>query len=149
MSGLLCRAFFIILEPLILFMYYKEFDLWNERKKQVDKKVPTQTLYIHEREVWWCTVGVNVGVEIDGKKHDFERPVLVVKKFNRMMFWGIPLTSKGQSHHYVIRVQHGKGSSFANLAQLRMFSSKRIHRKIAMLSKKSFHEVLGQIKSWL
>lgn len=33
-------------------------------------------------------------METDGKHHSFERPVVVIYKFNKEMFWGIPLTSK-------------------------------------------------------
>ncbi len=134
---------------LILIMYNKEFDIWNEKKKLVDKKASSSSLYFHEREVWWCTVGVNIGVEVDGKNRDFERPVLVIKKFNDHMFWGVPLTSKIKSYSYFIRVNHEKGTSFANLAQLRMFSSKRTRRKVTTLTEKSFSEVLEKIKSWL
>jgi mRNA interferase MazF len=126
-------------------MYYKNFDLWNEKKKRVESELHSKTRYFNEREIWWCSVGVNVGVEVDGKNNDFERPVLVIKKFNKMMFWGIPLTSKEIYRSYLIKVSHEKGFSFANLAQLRLFSSKRIRRKITMLSVKSFQEVLTKL----
>lgn len=130
-------------------MYQKQFDLWNEQKKQVEGNQLAHPFYFHEREVWWCSVGVNVGVEIDGKNDDFERPVLVIRKFNGMMFWGIPLTSKIKHLPYVIQVEHEKGHAFANLAQLRLFSSKRIRRKVTMLSEESFSKVLEEIKKWL
>jgi mRNA interferase MazF len=90
-------------------------------------------------------VGVNVGVEIDGKNNDFERPVLIVKKFNDEMFWGIPLTSKLKQHPYVLEVQHDGGISFANVSQLRLCSSKRMLRKIGMISSESYNHVLGSI----
>ncbi len=126
-------------------MYHKNFDLWNEKKKQMEFKLDSENTYFYEREIWWCSIGVNVGVEVDGKNHDFERPVLVIKKFSKMMFWGIPLTSKAKYRPYLLKVSHEKGSSFANLAQLRLFSSKRIRRKVTMLSWKSFNEVLEEL----
>ncbi len=30
----------------------------------------------------WCSIGINVGDEEDGKNELYERPVLVIKKFN-------------------------------------------------------------------
>ncbi len=33
-----------------------------------------------EGDVWWCAVGENVGIEINGKNQEFSRPVLVLKK---------------------------------------------------------------------
>ncbi len=122
-------------------VYKKRFDLWNEKKKYVEARVHSENLYIHEREVWWCSVGVNVGVEIDGKNNDFERPVLVVKRFNGFMFWGIPLTSQARVDPTVLEVKHPLGSSFANLAQLRLFSTKRVLRKVGMVSECTFVDV--------
>ena len=98
-------------------MKIKDFDQWNAKKKLFDKKQLSKKLYFHEREIWWCSVGVNIGVEMDGKNHDFERPILIVKKFNGMMFWGVPLTSKPKKHPYSFEIKHRKGVSFANLSQ--------------------------------
>lgn len=126
--------------------YIKAFDQWNKKKKQADGKEIDPNLFLHEREVWWCSVGVNVGVEIDGKNNDFERPVLLIKKFNGLMFWGIPLTSKAKENPYILRVVHSRGVSYANLSQLRLLSSKRILRKVGVISEKSFLEVLNRLR---
>jgi len=126
--------------------YRKEFDQWNERKKQANGKEIDRNLFLHEREVWWCSVGVNVGVEIDGKNNDFERPVLLIKKFNGLMFWGVPLTSRAKENPYIVRVEHPRGVSYANISQLRLFSSKRILRKVGVISEKSFLTVLSRLK---
>ena len=96
--------------------------------------------------MWWCAVGVNIGVEIDGKNHDFERPVLIVKRFNDLMFWGIPLTSQSKAYPTVIEVKHNLGSSFANLAQLRLFSTKRVLRKVGMVSELTFADVCVSLR---
>ena len=53
--------------------YVKQFDSWNEKKKRTDGKSIAEDFFFHEREVWWCAVGVNVGTEVDGKNDDFER----------------------------------------------------------------------------
>ncbi len=125
----------------------KEFDSWNDRKKSLDSKNSPADLYFHEGDIWWCAVGLNVGVEMDGKNHDFERPVLIIKKFNRMMFWGIPLTSKSKVHPYVLELKHDRGRSFVRLAQLRLFSSKRIFRKLGMADAVCFSRVLHALKN--
>lgn len=46
-------------------MDYKDFDIWNSQKKNIHKKenIP----YFHDREIWYCTFGINVGVEQNGK----------------------------------------------------------------------------------
>ena len=39
----------------------KDFDGWNETKKQIHGRHDAP--FYHERELWWCTLGVNVGFE--------------------------------------------------------------------------------------
>ena len=128
--------------------YVKDFDKWNIKKKFVNDKDSQRNLFIHEREVWWCAVGVNIGVEIDGKNADFERPVLVVKKFNGLMFWGIPLTSKARENPYIVKIEHQSGTSYAILSQMRLFSSKRIFRKVGVISESSFNEIMTCLRGY-
>ena len=58
----------------------KDFDKWNEKKKQIDAKGCGP--FFHEREIWWSSLGFNVGFEQDGKGEKFGRPVLVFKQEN-------------------------------------------------------------------
>ena len=127
--------------------YSKDFDRWNEKKKQTDGKSIDRDLFLHEREVWWCAIGVNIGVEIDGKHDDFKRPVLLIMKFNGLMFWGIPLTPKAKENPYIVKAEHSKGVSYANFSQLRLWSSKRVLRKVGVISEESFAEVLKRLKN--
>lgn len=122
-------------------MFQKSFDQWNAVKKRVDARAIDQSLYFHEREVWWCSIGVNVGVETDGKNNHFERPVLILKKFNGLMLWVVPLTSKERQGIHYYRISHEKGVSFACLSQLRIISTKRLLRKIGMVSVEDFDAV--------
>ena len=71
----------------------KDFDIWNKQKKLLNIRNITN-LYFSERQIWWCSIGCNIGSEIDGKHINFERPVLILKKVNKAQFIGIPLTSK-------------------------------------------------------
>ena len=59
----------------------KDFDTWNALKKHIHQK--RFLAFVHAREVWWCSLGLNVGTEQDGKHTAFERPVLILRKFNR------------------------------------------------------------------
>lgn len=43
--------------------YIKDFDGWNTVKKLVHERVHDTDFYYYAREVWWCSVGVNVDVE--------------------------------------------------------------------------------------
>ena len=54
----------------------KDFDSWNKEKKGLEN-VGHDILSFHEREIWWCSIGINLGDEQDGKNELFERPVLI------------------------------------------------------------------------
>ncbi len=59
----------------------KKFDDWNKAKKTIND-IGEYKLY-HTREVWWCSLGVNVGFEQDGSKDEHRRPVLVLKGLSK------------------------------------------------------------------
>ena len=127
----------------------KDFDAWNEKKKGVNSKKYNPKLFFNEREVWWASVGVNVGVETDGKHKNFERPVLIITVFNGHMFWGVPLTSAEKQGEYYVKITHNKGESWANITQLKSFSSKRLLRKIGMIPKKDFDAVINKATQYI
>ena len=76
----------------------KDFDNWNKRKKALNER--GNAPFFHEREIWWCALGKNVGFEQDGKGKKFARPVLVFKKFNNQLFWALPLSTKIKANKF-------------------------------------------------
>jgi len=76
--------------------YKKDFDRWNEKKKIIDQKEISDDHFVNEREIWWGSLGLNVGYEQDGKNENYERPLLVIKKFNRNIVWVIPFNDNSQ-----------------------------------------------------
>jgi hypothetical protein len=44
----------------------KDFDQWNSLKKQLNEN--ERIFYAHPREIWWCSLGINIGAEIDDDK---------------------------------------------------------------------------------
>jgi hypothetical protein len=66
----------------------KDFDGWIKKKKSLHESSKEKAAYFYEREIWWCSIGINIGFEQDGKNEHFERPVLVLRKFNRFLDHG-------------------------------------------------------------
>jgi len=127
----------------------KDFENWNKVKQDINKRDIQKNLFFHEREVWWGSLGVNIGVEIDGKNENFERPVLIIKKFNGLMVWVLPMTSKTKSGEYYFEVNHDQGVSWVALSQIRIISTKRLIRKIGMIKEQEFSDILSKIKKYL
>ena len=107
-----------------------KFDKWNEVKKELEQKTGTG---VANGEVYWLSVGQNLGSETYGKGADFKRPVLVLNKVyikNYInAFIGVPLSSKasqksGCLYHKFTDKQGIK--QVALLAQIRLFDTKRV-----------------------
>jgi len=127
----------------------KDFDGWNKIKKEVNTHEVRWDFFYHQREVWWCAAGVNIGVETDGKQINFERPVLVIQKFNKEMFWGVPLTSRERTEEFYKKITHEKGAAWAILTQMKTFSSKRLLRKIGMIPEEDFAKIQKRMCEFL
>jgi len=125
----------------------KDFDGWNEIKKSLHAK--PNNLGVHEREIWWTSFGVNVGVEIDGKHDAFERPSLILRKFNRQMTWALPITSIGKDRRFYEKFLLNGKEYFVVLTQLRTISTKRFIRKIGMASKSDFERIVEKATRFL
>jgi mRNA interferase MazF len=118
----------------------KDFWKWHQRKSNIDKK--GKRVFFHEREVWWCSVGTNVGFEINGKGPHFARPVIIFRKFNNEAFWAIPLTTKDKVNKFYTPVDlRDSIQRKAVLSQLRLLDSKRLLDKIGTVTKHDFSNI--------
>jgi len=108
------------------------FDKWNEKKKDID--LDNNPIRFREKDVLFISMGKNIGFEQDGKGDDFIRPVIVLKKFSKFSFLGIPLTSKEKDGLFYQKVNfHKNRTSTAILSQIRMFDIKRARYKMGAI----------------
>lgn len=123
----------------------KDFDKWNDVKKRVNARDGME-IYFHEGDVVWSSMGLNIGYEEDGKGVEYKRPVLIIKKFNKNLFWGLSLTSKAKSNKYYIpiKVKEGK-ESYVIISQIKLFDKKRILQKIRNISKAELNFIKSEI----
>ena len=111
----------------------KDFDKWNNLKKEIDSRNP---IYVSERDIWFCSVGLNVGSEQSGKHELFERPVLVIKKITANTFIGVPLTSNKKKGSWYVEIESTDSSAI--ISQIKLFDTRRLARKIKVISTKEF-----------
>jgi mRNA interferase MazF len=125
----------------------KEYDNWNKLKKDLSTK--KSKIFFHEREVWYCSLGKNIGYEEDGKNELFERPVLIIRKFNNEIFLAIPLTSSKKDNEYYHHYELG-GKTYAGiLSQIRLLDGRRLSRKIGMIKESDFTMIIKKIHNIL
>lgn len=129
-------------------MTVKNFDEWNLFKKALEKS-DSNKIYFYEKEIWFCSIGLNIGSEQDSRNKRFSRPVLVLKKCNRHTFIGIPLTSKISDFSDRVQINIGEVKAVVLLSQLRLFDTKRLLRKYHVLSTDDFEKVRQSLKSFL
>ena len=96
---------------------------------------------MHEGDLWWCAIGENVGIEASGKGENFTRPVIVLKKFGRLAFFGIPVTTTKRAGSWYAPFKHKGILETALLMQARTFSYKRLDRKMGELDETDFRSV--------
>lgn len=115
----------------------RDFERWHKLKTEIDQQ--DRSLLFRPQEIWWCSLGANVGVETDGKNDLFQRPVLVWRKFNRDMFWGLPVTSQAKDRKpFYFQITIHKQTYTIVLSQLRVLSTKRLIRRLGKLSDAQF-----------
>mgnify|MGYP001587364781 CR=1 FL=1 len=133
----------------------KDFDKWNNQKKVFEKE--ERKFFAHPREIWWCSLGVNLGAEIDGKNDSFERPVLVLSVYNKETMFVLPITSKEKNDEFHYRIfvkikniktgEYEKKPAWVKLTQSRGISNKRLLRKVDLISIDNFNKIMEVFKN--
>lgn len=119
-------------------------------KKNINDKMTSESPFPKERWIWLCSIGANVGFEQDGTGEVFERPVLVVKKFNNKMYWIVPLSTKQKKYDFYFNFTDPNGQkSSAILAQLRLLSIERFIRDMYLTPESIFTEIKSNLKNFL
>lgn len=126
----------------------KKFDEWNEIKKVTNKDKVIRNF--KERDILYMKMGENIGFEQNGKGQNFVRPIIVLKKFNKDMFFGIPLSSQDKDGVFYYKFEFKKddkiNKNIALLSQMKLFSSNRLLNKIGMISQDDFTKLKTKLK---
>jgi mRNA interferase MazF len=126
-----------------------QYNNWNEIKITIEYE--NIIVGFKERDIFYMNMGKNIGFEQDGKGENFVRPVVIIKGFNKNMFFGIPLSTKMKEGKFYYKFQFQKKNelveNIALLSQMRLFSTKRLLNKIGVISKEDFIKMKDEFKS--
>lgn len=124
----------------------KKLNNWNGVKGGLDSVTSRS---FRTGDVWWCAVGENAGVEINGKNAPFSRLVLVYKKLNKWSFVGIPITSREKYGSWYMEFDFHGRAMHAVLAQIRLMSVKRLYKRMGSLDENDKLKVKLGLKAFL
>ena len=120
-------------------------DFINEIKKWIELKINLWTkkdrVVFKQGEIWWCSLGFNLGEEIFGKGEKFTRPVLIFKKFTSNSFLGLPLTTHGKKGSWYVEITIHSEKRWIMLNQARVLDKKRLTNRIGVLDDNDFEKV--------
>ena len=126
-----------------------QYNNWNEIKIAIEYE--NIIVAFKERDIFYMNMGKNIGFEQDGKGENFVRPVVIIKGFNKNMFFGIPLSTKMKEGKFYYKFRFQKKDelveNIALLSQMRLFSTKRLLNKIGVISKEDFESLKNEFKS--
>ncbi|OGM91094.1 hypothetical protein A2755_00025 [Candidatus Wolfebacteria bacterium RIFCSPHIGHO2_01_FULL_48_22] len=126
----------------------KDFDTWNDEKKKVHGQGMGK-LYC-AREIWWCSLGVNVGFEQDGTGKESQRPVLIMRGFSKQVCLIVPLTTSTKKNPYHVAIGNVDGQQASVIiSQLRLIDTKRLVNKVAVLDAIVFETIRKSAKALL
>lgn len=118
----------------------KRFLEWIRLKEKLHDRAYKPPLF-KEGEIWWCSLGENVGREINGKSNLFTRPVLIFKKLSSETFLGIPTTSQNRTGSWYVEITYRNHIVTVVLSQVRVFDTKRLFSLLGKIDSHNFKKV--------
>ena len=125
----------------------KDFQGWIVIKEKLHDAGRVRSVNVGD--IWWYAAGENVRTEINGKSKRFSRPVIIVKKFGRFSFWGVPLTSQTHDGSWYIPFVFQNKIETAALHQLRNIDVSRLYDKIGQVPASDLKKVIDGLVSLL
>lgn len=132
---------------IIIGMEEKHFREWMSLKERLHfgNSMPK----IKEGDIWWCSCGENIGIEINGKSELFSRPVFIYKKLSRFGFIGIPITSQDKVGSWYVKFDFQGKNQTAVLSQIRAFSVSRLSSRMGKLDKNDIERIKNAVRLFL
>lgn len=124
----------------------KDFFTWIKLKEKLDglsHKAP----HVSEGDIWWASVGENIGSEIGGKNHQFSRPVIIFKKLAHGFYFVIPTTTKEKTGSWYVLFKHKGINMEACLHQARAIDHRRLSSKLGTLDTSDFLNIKNGFNS--
>lgn len=124
----------------------KDFRNWHKLKTKLQEQERTEGFFFNVGDVWICSLGLNIGDEEDGKNERYERPILIIRKFNNNLFLALPITSSMKINPYYSQFEYKGVMSSVILSQIRLLDKKRLLRKVSVISDNDLQKIMKELK---
>lgn len=128
--------------------FIKDFVNWIKLKIKLNDSSHKPPLF-KEGEIWWSSIGENVGCEISGKGAYFRRPVLIIRKLDRFSFLGLPLTSQNKTGSWYSPLKVKGKDNFVIHSQVRHVDYRRMDKIICTTSNSDFTRIMEEFSIFL
>jgi mRNA interferase MazF len=128
--------------------FIEKYNNWNIKKQEIQFSDIEET-YFKEGDIWWCSLGQNIGTESYGKGRDYRRPILVIRKLSEDLCIALPLTSKTKIGTWFVDILLNYESRCVMLYQIRTLNRKRFQRKMGEVSIEDYIKVKEKLESLL
>lgn len=127
-------------------MHVKRFLEWIGLKEKLDAK-QSAVPHVSEAQIWWASLGENVGFEINGKSQLFTRPVLIYRKLAPGFYFVIPVTTQLKSGTWYVPFKQSGKAMTACLHQARALDHRRLWTKLGWLDESDFLRIKNGFES--
>jgi mRNA interferase MazF len=118
----------------------KQFLLWSGLKEKLHN-LSHQSPLVSQGDIWWASVGENVGSEINGKSRLFSRPVIVFKKLAHGFYFVIPTTTQTRQGTWFVPFRQQEKDMVACLHQARAMDYRRLSSKLGTLDDEDLNRI--------
>ena len=118
----------------------KRFLQWIALKEQLHTTAH-QPPFVSERDLWWASIGENVGSEMNGKSDRFSRPVLILKKLAHGFYLVVPTTTQPRTGSWYVHVRMRDQGEYVCLNQMRTVDYRRLSSKLGQIDTDDFDKV--------
>jgi len=118
----------------------KRFLAWMGLKERLHELKHAPPL-VSEQEIWWASVGENVGSEINGKSDLFSRPVLILKKLAHGFYFVVPTTTQARQGSWYVGFRQQERDMVACLHQARAIDYRRLSSRLGKIDSDDFDKV--------
>jgi len=124
----------------------KDFITWMPKKIKINN-LNHKPPYVSEGDIWWVSIGENIGSEIDEKSDLFSRPVIIYKKLAHGFYLVIPTSTKNKSGTWYVSYKHKGIDNVACLHQVRTIDYRRVLSKLGTLDDSDFVRIQNGFNS--